>query len=134
LVRIYAASHKAMQDRLTDDLLARMDVAVDCDEAAATLERLREALPAIREAIAALPLVLTNPAFARGQAVLDADGAVLVLGGWGEWTLEPMGANLPAPFAADPLVDACRARLARLRNERGELALVREGREHLMLA
>ena len=131
LVRIYAASHKAMQDRLTDDLLARMDVAVDCDEAAATLERLREALPAIRAAIAALPLVLTNPAFARGQAVLDADGAVLVLGGWGEWTLEPMGANLPAPFANEGKLAAL---IAQARQARPASVDERIGREHLMLA
>lgn len=131
LVRIYAATHKAMQDRLTDDLVVRMDVAVDCDAAAETLERLSEALPAIREVLAGLPLALTNPAFTRAQTVLGAEGAIQVLGGWGDWTLEPMGAGLPAPFVNKEKLDTL---LAHVRCRRAGVVGERIGAEHLMLA
>ena len=131
LVRVYSASHKAMQDRLTDDLVARMDVAVDSDAAAEVLERLRDALPAIREVLAGLPLALINPAFTRAQTVLGSDGVIRVLGGWGDWTLEPMGAGLPAPLTSE---DKLAALLAQARHARPGVVGERIGTGHLMLA
>jgi hypothetical protein len=131
LVRIYAASHAAMQDRLTDDLAARMDVAVDSDAAAGVLERLRDTLPAICEVLASLPLALSNPAFTHTRTVLDREGAVLVLGGWGEWKLEPMGAGLAAYFTEK---DRLAALLAQARHARPGSIDGAVGPEHLILA
>ena len=99
LVGIYRASHKVLHERLTDDLAARMDVAIDTGAAGDTLDRFRTALPAIRELLANMPLCLIHPSFTPGKTVLGQHGAIHVLGGWGEWSLEPAGAGLPASFA-----------------------------------
>lgn len=99
LVRIYSASHKAVHERLTDELVSRMDIAVDTDTEADTLRRLRCALPSILKLINAMPLCLINSAFTAGETVVGPDGAIRVLGGWGKWSLEPIGVGVPKPLA-----------------------------------
>ena len=93
LVRIYRSSHKLLHERLTDEFVARMDIAIDSDEAQRTFEQLRAALPAVREQIAALPLVFVNPGFVREQVVARSEGGFYALA-WGQWSLEPLGGNV----------------------------------------
>lgn len=98
LVKVYASSHKFLHQRLTDDFVKRMDIAVDTDEDATVLERFRAALPSVCETLAAIPLRLVNPDLRSDNVVARQDGTFHVLG-WGRWAIEPGGAgraNLPA--------------------------------------
>lgn len=113
LVRIYSATHKPLHKRLTDDLISRMEIAVDSDQQAETLARLRGALPSVRKLIARLPLCLVHPAFTPGEIALRADGSVMVIGGWGQWSLMPPGAGLPASLATDERFEALLAEARR---------------------
>lgn len=130
LLRIYSASHKPMHERLSEDLVARMDIAVDTDADSEMLHRFGDALPSIRKLIADLPLRLSNPGFTPAEIVLDADGAVRVLGGWGQWSLLPLGAGLPASLTnADKLA----ALLAEVRRRRPGMLADDIGSGHVML-
>lgn len=95
LLRIYASSHSFLHQRLSDDFTARMDIGVDSDAEAVALERFRNALPFIRDTLAAMPLRLVNPDFLRGNVVGTFDGGFHVFG-WGRWSLGPVGAGVSA--------------------------------------
>lgn len=132
LFRIYRASHKVMHERLTDDLAARMDTAVDSDAEVETLARLRDALPAIRETLAGLPLRLVNPAaFTLRETVLARDGSILVLGGWGNWKLEPVGVGLPPSLAKAENIETV---LAEMRARRPDSVGDKVSAGHVLLA
>lgn len=113
LVRIYSATHKPLNKRLTHDLIARMEIAVDTDRDAELLDRFRSALPQIRKLIAQMPLCLIHPAFTPGEIALRADGSVVVFGGWGQWSLLPMGAGLPPSLVTDEKFEALLAEARR---------------------
>lgn len=94
LLKIYASSHSFLHQRLTDALVARMDIGADTDTEAAALERLRTLLPSIRDLLAAMPLRLVNPDARRTTTVVSSSGQPVVLT-WGRWAIEPLGAGNP---------------------------------------
>ena len=100
LVRIYSSSHRFLHERLTEEFVSRMDIAVDTDEEAEALGRFQDALPAMRDLVGKVPLRLVNPDFAREQTVARADGGYDVLE-WGQWSLAPIGTALTSWLADD---------------------------------
>lgn len=113
LLKIYASSHNFLHQRLTDEFVGRIDIGIDTDAQAAALKRLRDALPAIRDTLAALPLRLVNPDFWRETAVATPEGGFNVLG-WERWSLEPIGGEgaikLPAEDRLAAILDLARTR------------------------
>jgi len=94
IIRAYRASHPLMADRLSSELVERLEWAVDDDDERAVYDAFRERLPAIREHLRACPLYLHNPELKRGNVLEDVDGSPMVMT-WGNWSLEPVGIEVP---------------------------------------
>jgi hypothetical protein len=131
LARTYSATHKAMQKRLTRDLIARMEIAVDTNEDADILARFLKALPVIRKTIAELPLCLNHPAFPPGDVAVGADGSPRVFGGWGQWSLMPLGAGLPVSLSTDERFEGL---LAQMRPDTPDMPASHPSRRQLIVA
>lgn len=97
LVRALTLSRPLLTDRLSRLLIDRLEVAVDTPDEAETFERLRDRLTNIQDALKRCPLCILNPEIKQPNVLLDHDGEPLVMT-WGKWTLEPVGAGLPAGF------------------------------------
>lgn len=93
LIDAYNASHPMMHDRLSEELIARLEVAVDNDAEAAILSRLQTLLPLICTQLARLPLQLINPDLTRDNVLVAAEGQFYIMN-WGRWALEPIGVEL----------------------------------------
>lgn len=102
LVRAFTMSRPLLHDRLTDDLLGRLEVGVDTGHERAALDALWTRLPMLREQISMLPLCVHNPEIRQSNVVFGDDGEPLVMT-WGKWTLEPIGAALPGGIKNDTL-------------------------------
>lgn len=95
LVDVYRRLHRILPERLSDDLVLRMDIAADSQTEIEALESFRAALPRIQDVLSLLPLRLANPGgLLAGQLVQRSDGGINVLN-WSNWSIEPIGASLP---------------------------------------
>lgn len=94
LVATYRRSHRILSERLTDDFVARMDIAADTAADAEALDRFRLALPSVQSALAELPLRLIHSGFLPQNILLERTGRIKAMG-WGRWSLDPIGAGLP---------------------------------------
>jgi hypothetical protein len=94
LIRLYSASAPLLHQRLTDEFVERMEIAVDREEESQRLRSFRRDLPGIREKLHHLPLHIYNPDLSRSNVVYGREGGFLVLN-WCRWTLEPIGAGMP---------------------------------------
>lgn len=112
LVRIYSSSHRFLHERLTEEFVSRMDIAIDTEAEADGFRRFHDALPAIRDQIGKIPLRLVNSSFAREQTVARADGGLHVLE-WGQWSIEPIGTALPSGLVDDRELGALLDKLRR---------------------
>jgi hypothetical protein len=94
LIRLYSASAPLLHQRLTDEFVERMEIAVDREEESERLRSFCLDLPAIRETLHRLPLHIYNPDLNRSNVVYGREGGFLILN-WCRWTLEPVGAGMP---------------------------------------
>lgn len=115
LLSAYVASRPLLHQRLGDELVERLAVAVDTEEEAQTLDNLCSAMPHVRERLQALPLYVYNPDLAPANTVLAGDD-VLVMH-WGRWSLEPLGAGRRDQSEQGRLIEL----LPRLRSLRSDL-------------
>jgi hypothetical protein len=102
LVQAFTISRPLLHDRLTDDLIGRMEVGVDAESERNTLDTLWAVLPVLRNRIQAIPLDIQNPEIRQSNVMIDVDGGPLVMT-WGKWTLEPIGAALPGGIKTNVL-------------------------------
>jgi hypothetical protein len=121
LVRAYRMSHPLLADRLSDDFVRRIGIAVDTAEQARCLEALIYALPKLRERLSELPLYVCNPEIQPASVLVDADLKPVIMS-WGKWRLEPIGYGLSeplAPEALEPMFSKLRARRSDLSRDYG---------------
>jgi hypothetical protein len=102
LVQAFTLSRPLLHDRLTDDLIGRVEVGVDTESERDTLDTLWAVLPVLRNRIQAIPLYIQNPEIRQSNVMIDVDGGPLVMT-WGKWTLEPIGAALPGGIKTNVL-------------------------------
>ncbi|TQE99146.1 MAG: hypothetical protein FKY71_10135 [Spiribacter salinus] len=95
LVEAFTMSRPLLHDRLSGDLIDRLEIGVDTADERSTIDELRARLALLRERIRAIPLYVRNPEIQYSNVVLDEDGEPIVMT-WGKWTLEPLGAALPS--------------------------------------
>lgn len=95
LREIFELSRAYLGDRIDDAGLERMEVAIDTPEKRVTQDAFRQALPKIRELLAALPLFPLNRGI-NPKTVFCNDEDKLLVCDWSKWSLEPVGAGLPA--------------------------------------
>jgi hypothetical protein len=102
LVRTYRMSHPLLADRLSDEFITRLEIALDTPDQARCLDALVRSMPEIRARIWELPLYIHNPEIKPANVLVDADQQPLVMT-WGKWALEPIGYGLSKPLAPEAL-------------------------------
>ena len=121
LIQRYLRSRPPLWQRLTLEVADRLEVAVDTPEHREHLDRLRAALPWVREALAAMPLAFVNPDISPETLWPGPDSAPRMLN-WGRWSLEPVGASWWLRGSLEALGQAL-PRAARHRPELAEVSL-----------
>jgi hypothetical protein len=128
LVRVYSASAPLLHHRLNDELVARLEIAVDSEEEWKRLGRFRKNLPGIRERLRSIPLFVYNPDLNRYNVALRYNGGYLVTS-WCRWKLEPLGAGMPRRLRKKQLTPT----IDKMRRAREDIP-DRLSREDLLLA
>ncbi len=116
LVEAFAGSRPLLQRQLHPGSVTRLEVAVDSDAEAETLQWFRGGLDALRHRLATIPLYLHNPEITRHTTVRSGQDDIRIMN-WGRWTLLPVGAIRP-PTIKDEMIPGI---LARLQEERDDL-------------
>lgn len=91
LVKSYRNTHAMLDQRLSVDLFARLEAAIDTERDALLLERWRDRLPAIQQWLQQQPIALVNPDLVASN-VLKVREDEWCITYWGRWRLEPLGA------------------------------------------
>ena len=104
LVTDYNASRPLLHQRLDDDKIGRLQVAVDDDEEAEVLARLQALMPALREQVRALPLYIYNPDLGAATTVRTGTDGIRIMR-WGRWALEPVGGGYQDLQQQSELID-----------------------------
>lgn len=92
LIKTYTRSHRLLHDRLNEEFIHRLDIAVNTERQAALLAELHTHLPEIRTLLSTYPLSISRKRASSGDIVEGAAGHPKVVN-WGQWALEPLGAE-----------------------------------------
>jgi len=95
LVQRYRRSKPLLWQRLEPTLLKRLLVAVDTVEQGRQVARLIDHLPAIKQCLKSLPLMVANSEFGEGNILVDEKNDDPLMLSWGRWSLEPVGSGWP---------------------------------------
>ncbi|MFC3285780.1 hypothetical protein [Litchfieldella rifensis] len=112
LVRAFHTSRATLANRLTLDVLARITVALDHQKEKDTYNKFIDLWPDVCERVSRIPLFIYNPKLNMENVVRDQGEYYIMT--WGEWTLEPIGANTPKWMPIQSLEEV----LDRVRNMR----------------
>jgi len=102
LVNACTVSRPLLADRLSEELIKRIEVAVDTDAESDLYSLFCDKLNAVHQCLAGMPLQVCNPELNRPNVVRDQQGEPLVMT-WGKWALEPLGATLPPAWSRERL-------------------------------
>ena len=94
LVQAFSTSHTFLHDRLTPELIDRLELAVSKSEVR-DLQAFGAVLPTIRAILSSMPLHVSTRDMFRSNTAVRRDGGVALMI-WGRWTLEPLGVYLPS--------------------------------------
>ncbi|MFO8089694.1 MAG: hypothetical protein R6U13_07660, partial [Desulfatiglandaceae bacterium] len=89
-----SASAPLLYHRFNEEIVDRLEIAVNTEEEMEKLRSFRSRLPKIGEKLQAIPLYVHNSNLTRNNTVRGRDGGILIIS-WSSWTLEPLGAGLP---------------------------------------
>lgn len=95
LLNAYRQSQPMMAERFSNDLLDRLNVALDERKEEIALRETIEVLPKINKFIEQMPCYVLNPDLKRKNVVGSIDGEGVQILQWGSWSLEPVGAGIP---------------------------------------
>lgn len=115
LTAAYAASHRWLHQRVNEEFIRRVDIAVDTAAERQIFDDFLAALDDFQACLKAQPLAVHNPALKSDTVVHDGVGGVLVTS-WGQWSLEPIGFSLPRS-ASDQWLETCIDRLKQARKD-----------------
>ncbi|WP_019626599.1 hypothetical protein [Thioalkalivibrio sp. ALJT] len=94
LVEVYVRYQPLLAERLTDDLIQRLEVAVDTSDEARCLAQLRMLRGTLCARLMAMPLYVHKQRLRPYDVVVNKAGGYSIMG-WGDWSLEPIGAVIP---------------------------------------
>ena len=105
----FTASHPLMHQRLRPELFSPARVAVTSREEEELLDAFLDLLPALKSFIGLMPLYVFNPEINK-NTVREAGGASrgFTVTSWCKWSLEPVGAKLPARVIDSRLTEVLR--------------------------
>lgn len=102
LVRVYSASTPRLFDRISDEFVQKLDIAVDTDGEKDAMQRFFSQLPKIRKRLQSLPLYVYNPDLNLNNVVCGGENGHLILT-WTRWSLEPLGTGISPRMQANGL-------------------------------
>ncbi|MDQ2070136.1 hypothetical protein [Natronospira bacteriovora] len=94
LSEAFRTSKRLLHQRLNDDYVQRISVAVDTSEDEQIYKTLIADLDVIRTLLSKLPMQIFNPDLKPGAVVQRSDGGHYVMS-WTKWSLEPVGVPVP---------------------------------------
>jgi hypothetical protein len=94
LIARYCRSHPLLHQRLTTGMLERLTAVAASHYQHHQVEQLASRFDELLAELNSLPLVVTNPGVPRELAFVS-DSGDLQLAHWGNWGLEPIGADFP---------------------------------------
>lgn len=112
----YGASHRWLHQRLDDEYIRRVDIAVDTTAERQLFDRFMAQLATLQERLKALPIAVHNPALKTSDTVVHDGKGGIQLVTWGTWSLEPIGYFWPRSASEEEL-EECVARLRQARKD-----------------
>ncbi|APX92952.1 hypothetical protein BWR19_08420 [Halomonas sp. 1513] len=122
LVRRYSRSHPLLHQRLNAPILQRLEAAAVNTPARQDVVQLAQRLDEVIAALGSLPLAIVNQGITRELAFTEPQGELL-LGHWGRWALEPVGAAFPVGRRWRGALEPCLSQAIRHRPSLGGLSL-----------
>ncbi|MCG5538606.1 hypothetical protein [Halorhodospira sp. 9622] len=115
LIRAYKSARYTLDERLTEELLKPLEVAIDSQDEASIYEQLQALLPDIRDSVGQLPLSIYPSGLDRTMAIMTATHGPRITT-WGKWRVEPIGGGLKDNLNAGELASV----LAEMPKKRGD--------------
>lgn len=94
LIAQYAASHPLLSDRLREDVICRLQVAVDTGQEQKCLDVFVKSLASIAVDVALVPFFIYNPHFKAENVFQTEDADVFYIMNWGGWSIQTFGFGL----------------------------------------
>lgn len=116
LIKAYRTSHMSLHERLDDEFVCRIEVAVDTIEERSLFREFKARLPEIRNRIAATPLYFYNPEIFKKNLAVTEDGSVYAMT-WGRWSLEPVGSVVLSELVGASQLEEMIERMKQQRND-----------------
>jgi hypothetical protein len=104
IVTAFKATRAMLPERLTAELVQRLDVASDSAAEQRTRDAVLTGLPDIRAWLERLPLHVVNPDIQQENIIVDAGGGIRMMT-WARWAIEPVGAGIPVRLGRSAMHD-----------------------------
>ncbi len=104
LVARYCRSHPLLQQRLSSAMLERLTAVAGSPSQHSKVERLGRRFDELLAELNTLPLVVINPGVPRELSFTSPSGG-LQIAHWGNWALEPIGADFPIDARLESRLD-----------------------------
>jgi len=102
LVDIYCSTHLLLHQKLEDEFVERVRIAVKNPEERKAFKSFVGDLATLREKLESMPLYVDNPTSTRTGMLANGDGSPLVFHWW-QWGLKPLGAGAASKLEAEQL-------------------------------
>lgn len=106
LVKDFKLTLPLMARRLDEELIQRVQIAVEDEADQQALDQFRSQLSSIRARLADMPLYIANKDMVPANAIRANNALGVQLQCWGRWSIEPIGYRLPRRFTEDGLQQA----------------------------
>jgi hypothetical protein len=97
LVDRFKRTRPLLDERLSQELLAGIEIAISTDQQRSAYEQFLAVLPALREQLRSLPFFVFNPRVRPDNTLIDKHGNYMTAN-WGQWSIEHIGAGLSFPM------------------------------------
>jgi hypothetical protein len=129
LVKAYEASTPLLHKRLNQNLIKRLDIALDNTDELSILEQFSRKLPEIRQILMEMPIYIHNEDFQYKNIIPVKESQSYYIMSWRNWSIEPIGVWFPKNVKEDQLTGM----LEHVRSFRSDIPK-EFGYEHVMLA
>lgn len=106
LVEAYSMSHPMLYNKIKDEFVSRVEVAIDTEAEAEVLAKFKSVVADLIRYLSKLPVYIYNPDIRPGNVIKEAnDGGFLVMT-WTRWQILPLGAAISSRYKPQQLEEA----------------------------
>lgn len=103
LVEAYSVSHPMLHKKIKDELVSRVEVAIDTEKEERLLSNFKELMPDLLRYLSRFPVYIFNPDLKPGNVMMSADGSDFLVMTWTRWKILPLGAAFPGRYEGKQL-------------------------------